>query len=612
MKILFRTLLLFISTSAFAAVDRVEPAFWWTQMHEPSLQLLLHGENIAATTPRLEYPGLTLEQTVRVENPNYLFLYLHMAPDTLPGSFNIELINHGTVSETIPYTLRERAAGSAQRAGFDNSDVIYLLMPDRFADGNTANNSVPGLLEQEVDRGNPYGRHGGDLKGITDHLDYLADMGFTALWLNPVLENNQPQHSYHGYAITDFYSVDPRYGTLQDYTELSRRASEKGIKLIMDMIFNHCGSEHWWIKDLPMQSWINYPQTRLHTNHRRSTNLDPHASKIDSERMTRGWFVDSMPDLNVDNPLLADYLIQNSIWWVEVANLGGIRIDTYPYPGKQFMARWCTRVLQEYPNLNLVGEEWTGNPVFVSYWQRGKANKDGYSGNLPSLFDFPNQILLASSFTDEETFSTGFIRLYEMLANDFLYADPDNLVVFLGNHDTPRFFTAISENIPMARNAMVWLATMRGIPQFYYGDEILMSQPEDLGDGYKRKDFPGGWAGDASNAFTGEHLTPAQFDFQQFVRKLFQWRKTAAAVQNGKLIHFAPEDGIYVYFRCSEAQTVMVVLNKQKQPYELSTERFSELLGSFTEARDILSQKDFSLDKPLLLEPETPLLLELR
>ena len=391
----------FLCFQTRAQVDRVEPPFWWAGMKNHKLQLMVYGENISETQVFLEYEGVRVDSVTSVKNPNYLFIDLNLDTDVKPGSFDIHFKVKGKTKYRYRYNLHQREAGSGNREGFNNSDVMYLLMPDRFANGDPVNDEVEGLLEGQK-RSHPYGRHGGDIKGVIDHLDYLRDMGFTAIWLNPVLENDQEQWSYHGYATTDYYRVDPRLGSNEDYRNLGEMASEKGIKLVMDMIFNHCGSGHWWMKDVPMQDWINlYPDYAV-TNHRRTTNQDPYASDSDKKLMTEGWFVPTMPDLNLDNTFLANYLTQNSIWWIEYVGLAGIRMDTYPYPDKYAMAEWNKRILDEYPDFNITGEEWTLNPALVSYWQKGQSNYDGYNGYITSMMDFPLQNALFRALTEKE------------------------------------------------------------------------------------------------------------------------------------------------------------------------------------------------------------------
>jgi glycosidase len=472
------------------------------------------------------------------------------------------------------------------------------------------NDTVEGMLEGH-NRKPIYGRHGGDLKGISDHVNYIRDMGFTALWPTPILENNQKRASYHGYAITDYYKVDSRFGTNEEYTALSKKLEENGIKLIMDMVFNHCGSEHWWMKDIPFPDWINnYPEVKI-TNHRRTINEDPYASEYDKSLMSEGWFVSSMPDLNQRNPFMANYLIQNSIWWIETANLSGIRMDTYPYSDKYMMADWTKRVLDEYPHFNIVGEEWSDNPAIVSYWQKGQNNRDGYKSYLPSLMDFPLQSALVKALTEPETRGTGWVKLYETLALDFLYPDPFNLVLIGDNHDMARFFMQVGKDTSLFKLGMTFLLTTRGIPQIYYGTEILMTHPKTNEHGDIRRDFPGGWEGDSTNAFTGEGLRKQQLEMQTYFKNLLNWRKENDVIHTGKLMHFAPESGVYVYFRYNESKTVMVVLNKNSNSYNLSLERFNERLSNYSGGRDVLTGKEYIFSGELSVQGQQALVLEL-
>lgn len=607
--------LLVFSATLSAAIERIEPMNWWVGMKEPVFQILIYGDGIGTAIPSIESEQVTLERWQRVESENYLFLYVRVGVSAEGGTFEIELqYGEEAEPERIRYSLEDRDPGADVIEGFNPSDVIYLLMPDRFANGNPENDSVEGMLETAVDRSEPYGRHGGDLAGVINHLDYFEELGVTALWLNPVLENDMPRSSYHGYAITDFYKVDPRFGTLEDYKMLSMQARKKGMKLIMDMVFNHCGSEHWWMKDLPSADWINYSDDFRVTNHKRTTHQDPYASSIDTELMTRGWFVESMPDLNLRNPLLADYMIQNSIWWIETLKLGGIRMDTYPYPDKHAMSDWCQRVMSEYPRFNITGEEWSLNPSTLAYWQEGHQNPDGYEGHLPSLIDFPLQNAIMEAFQEEEAWNGGFIKVYEMLANDSIYANPSNFVTFLGNHDMPRYYMEVDSSEAAYRNALVFLLTTRGIPQLYYGDEILMTHHESDGHGHIRKDFPGGWEGDETNVFTEHNLQDHESRTLELTRKLLNWRKNKQVVHVGKLMHFGPVDGCYVYFRYFDDRddAIMVVLNKNNSEYPLQLERFAEVLGPFSSAYDVIRGELLELADSLTLMPGEPYILELR
>lgn len=611
--ILFISILILGQSHLFAAykIDRLEPEFWWAGMKNPHLQLMVYGENISQLTPVVDYQGVAVLTVTKVENPNYLFVDLNISSDTKAGTFNIDFKEGTKTRATYQYKLLPRDNGSASREGFNTSDVLYLITPDRFINGDPGNDSKEALKEK-VDRENPDGRHGGDIAGIMNNLDYISDLGFTAIWVNPVLENDQPEYSYHGYSTTDFYKVDSRFGSNGDYRKLGEVAKKKGIKFIMDMIVNHCGSEHWWMSDLPTSDWINSGGKFVQTNHRKSVLQDPHVAKIDQDLMVDGWFVETMPDLNQKNPLFATYLIQNTIWWIEYSHLAGIRMDTYPYPDMNFMSDWTCAVLNEYPNFNIVGEEWTTNPAIVAYWQKGKQNPNGYTSCLPSLMDFPLQAALTQSLTEEEKqYGSGFINLYEALGNDFLYADPNNLVTFPDNHDMSRFFTQVNEDFDLFKLGLIYTLTTRGIPQLYYGTEILMSNPGTDDHGVIRSDYPGGWQGDKVSAITEQGLTDQQKEAKAFVSRLANWRKTAEAIHDGELTHFAPEDGIYTFFRYTDSKKVMVVLSKNAEDQSLDMKRFSEIVGSSAEGREILTGKAIDLTADLKVPAMTGLVIEL-
>jgi neopullulanase len=579
------------------SIARLEPPFWWVGMKNTKLQLLVYGEQIADLQPAVNYPGVSVTKTIRVPNPNYLFVYLEIDQKALPGSFDIHFKKDARTATSFLYELKERRPGAAERAGYNTSDVMYLITPDRFVNGDPGNDNIPGMLEQ-ANRDYKGGRHGGDIQGIINSLGYLHDMGFTAIWVNPVLENNQPAYSYHGYAATDFYKVDPRFGSNEKYRELSLLAKERGIRLIMDMILNHCGSEHWWMVDLPSGDWINFEGEFVNTNHRRTTQQDRYASAYDKKHFADGWFVRTMPDLNQRNPLLAGYLIQNTIWWVEYADLDGIRMDTYPYPDKHFMADWTCAVMEEYPGFNIVGEEWTENPITVAYWQRGKENHDGYISCLPGLMDFPLQGALVRALRQEETlYSTGLIELYQMLANDIVYADPYNFVTFPDNHDMDRFFTSVNKDFDLWKMGIAYLLTMRGIPQIYYGTEALMTNSRSGDHGEIRTGFPGGWQGDEVNIFTGKGVNQQQHEAIAFLKTLLNWRKSKSVIHTGELIHFAPENGTYVYFRYDDSGMVMVAINKNEEETTLDTSRFKELTAGHSQAKDVITGKIVSLSE---------------
>ncbi|WP_241264234.1 glycoside hydrolase family 13 protein [Bowmanella dokdonensis] len=569
-------------------VQHLEPAFWWAGMQHPHLQLMVHGPNISQLQPALDHPGVVLAGVQRTDNPNYLFVDLTLAPDVRPGQFDIRFMQGDKVQLSYPYELRARLPGSASRAGFDQSDVIYLITPDRFANGDPANDEVDGMVEGG-NRNLAGGRHGGDIQGIIQHLDYLQDLGITQLWLNPVLENAMDSYSYHGYSTTDYYQVDPRYGSNHLYRELAQQAGEREMGLIKDIILNHIGSGHWWMQDMPASDWINFDGQFVETTHRREALHDPHGTQWDRRHFTDGWFVRSMPDLNQRNPFLANYLIQNSIWWVEYAGLSGLRLDTYSYPDKDFLSQYTQRLMQEYPNLGMVGEEWSLNPAIVAYWQRDTKRHDDYQSALPSLFDFPLQAAVVNGLNNAETWGTGLREIYQALANDFLYGHPYELVVMPDNHDMSRIYTQLGHDPALFRMAMVLFATTRGIPQFFYGFEVLMANPGSEDHGVIRSDFPGGWPGDPLNAFSGENLSDEQAEAQAFVRRLLNWRKGAEVVHKGKLTHYAPIDGTYVYFRHDVKRVVMVVLNKNDQSITLPTERFKDVTATLSQAVDVLT-----------------------
>jgi len=570
--------------SGAAQIDRVEPPNWWVGFEDTTLQLLVKGENISIYTPEIEFQGVSLENVHKANSPNYLFLDLKISANAQPGNFAIVFDAKGEKKIKYEYELKARVKPAEEFIGFDSSDVIYLITPDRFANADPKNDVVNGLKESKIDRENDYARHGGDIKGITNHLSYISDMGFTAIWPCPLLTNDMPKTSYHGYAITDLYEIDPRFGTLEDYVELSSKANEKGVKLVMDQVANHCGSEHWWMKDLPFEDWINYQkgfekgEETVYSNHKRTTNQDIYAAKIDANQMTRGWFVDTMPDLNQDNPFMAKYLIQNSIWWIETAHLSGIRQDTYPYPDKVFMSNWAGAIMKEYPNFSIVGEEWSYNPLLVGYWQDGSNNKDGYDSNLKSTMDFPMQKNMIEALKEEENWNTGLIKIYEGLANDFYYPSPKDIMIFPDNHDMDRVHTQLNEDAVLTKMAMAYLMTLPRIPQVYYGTEILMENTAKPGDhGLIRTDFPGGWQNDPINAFKGEGLNEEQLDMQDNMRTLLQFRKQSKAIHEGKTVHFAPKQGVYVLFRILDEQVVVLILNKNTEPFELDLGKFKEM-----------------------------------
>lgn len=570
-----------ICLSSQSVIDKIEPPFWWQGMNNTELQLMVYGKDIQNLEPVFEKKSIKIKKVHKTDSPNYLFIDIEIPTDLQAGVYDLLFKKGKRTKANFQYEIKERVKASAQREGIDQSDVVYLITPDRFANGDPNNDEVDGLLEG-YDRALEYGRHGGDLQGISDHLDYIKDVGFSTIWLNPVLINDQDEWSYHGYATTDYYQVDPRFGTNEEYVQLALDAKEKGMGMIMDIIVNHCGSFHHWMKDPPFDDWINNQDGAYQqTNHRKETLLDPYKSESDRKVMTEGWFVPAMPDLNQRNPFMSTYLIQNSIWWIEYAHLAGIRQDTYSYPFRKFMTDWTCAIQAEYPNFYIVGEEWIDDPSVIAYWQEGKVNQDGYSSCLPGLMDFPLCFAIHKAFTEEEAWDKGLIKLYQSLSKDFHYADPAQLIIFPDNHDMKRIFVEMQEDLDKYKQAMAFLMTTRGIPQLYYGTEIAMNAGANGSHGLIRADFPGCWAGDSTNIKDGLALDDLQQEALSFCTELINWRNSNEAIHKGKLIHFIPENGVYVYFRTLENSAVMVILNKNEDAYTLDLDRFREILDGY-------------------------------
>lgn len=597
---------------AQSKISRIEPAFWWTGMKNSELQILLYGNDIAKSTVKLNYTGVRIKEVVQVDNPNYLFVYLEIQDNAQPGTMQIELTD-GKKTIRQPFELKSRETRPGAM-GFSPADVMYLITPDRFANAVPENDNLDTV---KVNRQRPHSRHGGDLRGIINKLDYIDNLGFTTIWLNPVLENRMPGGSYHGYSITDFYKVDPRFGSNEEYCELIDKAHSKGMKVVMDMIFNHCGSAHWWMKDMPSADWLNNPDNFVQTTHYKWTLMDIHAPGSEKDILVNGWFSRGMPDLNQRNRHLATYLIQNSIWWIEYSRIDGIRQDTHPYADYDFMARWCKEVEDEYPDFNIVGEAWYPRITASAWWQRNSPNNDNNS-NLKTVMDFDLTFTAQNAFTDEsssrEGSEAGLFKLYEVIAQDYLFANPDNILTFLDNHDLGRFMTKDETDLKRYKQAIAFLLTTRGVPQIYYGTEILMVGGKSEGDGSIRKDFPGGWPGDPVDAFTREGRTPLQNEAWDYLQKILQWRKTSTPVKEGKLIHYTPDrTGCYVYARIKDEQTVLVMLNGTDSEQQLPMQRFHEVIGTYRTGKDLITGQTIpvSVTDNVPLPPRSVYIIEL-
>jgi glycosidase len=567
---------------------------------------MVHAKDVASLRTQINTPGIRLVSAVQTSNKNYLFLNLKINESVKPQTFQIDFLKDDKVVFSQPYTLKERKSNSAVRVGFTTADVLYLITPDRFANGDPSNDNHPDMREKS-NRSFKGGRHGGDIAGIIKNLDYIKSTGFSAIWLNPVLENNQTEYSYHGYSITDFYKVDPRFGSNDSYLDLVKNCHEKGLKVIMDMIVNHCGSFHWWMNDLPDTDWINFDNKFVNTTHQRAVIQDVHVSEYDKKMFTDGWFVETMPDLNQKNKLLSTYLIQNAIWWIEYADIDGIRMDTYPYPDKDFMSDWTCAVMAEYPGFNIVGEEWSENPAIVAHWLKGKVNPNGYSSCLPGAMDFPIQGALRKSLTNNNWYP-----LYETLSMDFLYPDANSLVVFPDNHDMSRLYSQVNENLDLFNLGLTYMLTTRGTPQIYYGTEILMSNPGTDDHGIIRSDFPGGWQGDQKNGFSNIGLSSNQIETKSHIQKLLKWREKNGVIHHGKMMHFVPENNIYVYFRYDNDEKVMVVLSLNKKDVTLDLKRFKEMLPISFSATEIISGTNMELADSLNVPAYKSLILSMK
>jgi glycosidase len=602
---------LFISASIYSQIDKMEPPFWYTGMHNPELHILFYGKNIAQNEVSVSNE-MVITNIRKTENPNYIFVTID-TKDIPASDFVFTFKNKNKVAFTKKYSLKQRRENSALRKSFDASDMMYLIMPDRFANGNPKNNNDKTLIEK-ADRNIPGGRHGGDIEGIIKNLDFISSLGATAIWNTPLCEDNDKAFSYHTYAQSDVYKIDPRYGTNEDYVRLASEMHKRDMKLVMDYVTNHWGIEHWMMKDLPTKDWIHQFENYTQSNHKKSTISDTNASKIDKEICVEGWFVPTMPDLNQSNPLVLDYLKQNAIWWIEYADLDGFRVDTYNYSDPKGIANWTKAITDEYPNFNIVGEVWMYNQAQIAYWQ--KDSKVGaiqnYNSNLPSVMDFSLLDAIGTVFNeDEATWNKGIVKLYDNFSNDFLYPNGNNIMVFAENHDTDRLNNVYKNDFRKYQMTMALIATVRGIPQLYYGSEIGMSGDKNKGDADIRQDFPGGWKGDKNNAFIKSGRTPEQEKYFDFTSKLFNWRKTNEAVHFGKMTHYIPENNVYVYFRYTHNKTVMVVMNNGTTGQTIKTNRFQENIKNSKTGKDVLTGKAYDLENEISIEGKSVFILEL-
>ncbi|MDK2969444.1 MAG: neopullulanase [Bacteroidota bacterium] len=611
MKKIFSFIIIFFATiSVFSQKVSIEPAFWWSGMQESELQLMVYGSNIADYKATITSPHVYLKESVALESPNYKLLYLDISK-SVPETFDIVFTN-GKKKISIPYELKQRDPSRKNVKGFDSSDVLYLIMPDRFANGDPTNDQLPMRMPYKVDRNDPNARHGGDLKGISDHLDYLHNLGVTAIWLNPVLENDMDGGSYHGYATTNYYRVDPRFGSNDEYVKLIEDTHAKGMKVVMDMIFNHCGSDHPWMKDIPSKDWFNNLDPYVQTTHVKEVYYDLYASQYDTKQMTDGWFVPSMPDLNQRNRHVAKYLIQNSIWWIEYAGVDGIRQDTYPYADYQMMIDWCRAIEKEYPNYNIVGEAWYNNPVGTAFWQKDSKLNNKENTQLKSVMDFRLMGLAHSAFFEETgEWGGGLRNIYEHMTTDYVYPDIYNVLRFLDNHDTDRFLPEMPKNLDSFKQGITFLLTIPGIPQIYYGTELLMNGNKSKSDGDIRKDVPGGWPDDSVNQFTAEGRSELQNEAFNFMQKLLKWRQGNEIIAKGKMKHYVPQNGVYVYERYLNDKSIVVFMNGTSKEVTIDLNRYDESLKGKSSGFDVLTNQQIQFHSSMKLLPREIHIVEL-
>ena len=598
--------------SAQMKINRVEPLSWWTGMNTP-LQLMFYGCDLQQAQVRCLEEGLTVLGIHQTESKNWLFVDVQVDPNARAGSYTFEF-TQGKQHIRYSYTLNARRLGSAQRQGFGPVDMVYLIMPDRFANGDPAIDSHKEGAEK-VDRSSPYGRHGGDILGIINHLDYLQELGVTAIWPTPLLFDNEPVASYHGYACADYYRIDPRYGTNELYQKMVELAHERGIKVIMDMVPNHCGMAHWWMSDLPFASWIHQFPQFTRSNYQMGSHFDPYASKWDNDLCVKGWFDTSMPDINMANPYVLNYFTQMAVWWIEFAGLDGLRVDTYPYSHKEAMAAWTQNILNEYPRLNIVAEAWYPIPSMVAYWEGAAQNRDGYTSHLPSVMDFPLQEKIIEGFAKDSLpqWGEGLMKLYSCLTQDFVYAHPNHLLIFADNHDTNRMAWLLKGKSAKQKMVMALLATMRGIPQITYGSEVMLYNKKEQGHGEERLDMPGGWPGDERSIFTPNGRSKRENEVFEYTKKLFNWRKDATVIHQGKLMQFVPEENsFYVYFRYTHNELVMVAINNGRSEKTIEWSRFAEITNGYKHGFNVVTGAPARINEPLTVPAQEAAVLHFK
>ena len=611
LKTLALSLLATFAANAAVNIDRVEPTNWYAGMKNPSLQLMVYGKGIKQANVSTDYAGVMVDSVVRLDSPDYLLVYLNLQ-GVQPGTMKLNF-EQGGKKKQVNYEIKHRDMPGEERQGFTNADVLYMLMPDRFADGNVKNNVVKGMLDQRCVRTEPSLRHGGDLEGIRQHLDYFNELGVTTLWFTPVLENDMPSggghSSYHGYATTDYYKVDPRFGTNEDYRRLVDEAHQKGLKVVMDMIFNHCGSSHPWQINPPASDWFNQPNYGLQTSFKLTPCVDPYASEIDKRETEEGWFVSSMPDLNQNNPHVATYLIQNSIWWVETVGINGIRMDTYPYAYAAPMARWMKQLNEEYPNFNTVGETWVTQPAYTAAWQKD-SRLVKQNSNLKTVMDFAfYEAMDSCKHETTDDWWRGFNRVYNTFVYDYLYTDVNHVMAFIENHDTDRFLGE-GKDVNRLKQGLALLLTIKRIPQLYYGTEVLMNGVKKVTDGNVRKDFMGGFPGDERNCFTADGRTAAENEMFGWLSRLLHWRKGNDVIVNGTQTQFCPHNGVYVIARRHEGKTVMLMLNGLDKENKVDVKRYAELIGTTAEASNVLTGEKINLTTDIPIPTHGTLLIE--